>query len=454
MARYATSRARTREPVQQFGRVGAQTLLFNGLTLAANLASGIIIARGIGTSGRGELTAITTIAVVGVWLFAMGCIPATSFHVARHPQDAGRLLAAWLMMIIPIGLIGIGVLELVCPALLSAQQPQTVELARLFLLWILPSLLYQVAYGVLLGDHDFLFANAIAFVRFAAISAGYAGLWMTGHLDVTAALLVNVVVDVVLCAVVLRRAVHRHGLAVPDLALARRTLWYGFRAHGTQVGGIVNGRVDLLMLPAFLGAASVGLYSVATNVSWITFSLANALAVIVLPAAARHEVHRTAILVAAMYATLIVGLLLAAVLAIVAEPAVRLVYGPAFVGSTESIRLLLPGTVAYAVAGVLAAGLYALERPGLAAIAQVPGIVITVVGLLLFLKQGGIVAAAGVSSVAYASVLVASLVLYRSAAGIAWSDFIARPAELRRFVRSPPTTAGGKPRQEISEVEP
>ena len=43
------------------------------------------------------------------------------------------------------------------------------------------------------------------------------------------------------------------------------------------------------MLPAFVAAASVGLYSVATNVSLIIFQLANTFAALVLPAAAARR---------------------------------------------------------------------------------------------------------------------------------------------------------------------
>jgi O-antigen/teichoic acid export membrane protein len=444
------SSAETADVGTRLGRVGAHTFLFNGLSLVVNLVSGIIVARGIGVAGRGELSAITTIAVVGVWIVGMGCIPATSFHVARHPEDAGRLLGTWLTMIVPIGLLGICAVELVCPVLLAAQRAHTVALARLYVLTMLPSLMYQVAYGVLLGDHDFLFVNAVSFVRFAGVALGYGVLAVVGHLEVTLALALTAAVDLSVCAAALRRAIRRHGVAAPNLALGRHTLWYGFRAHGTQVGGIVTGRIDLLMLPAFLGAASVGLYSVATNVSWIVFTLANALAVIVLPAAARHEAQRTTILVAAMYATLLAAVVMGGILALAAQPAVRLVYGAAFSGSCGSIRLLLPGTIAYAVAAVLGAGLYALERPGLAAAAQAPGIVITVVGLLLFLKHGGIVAASIVSSIAYSSVLVTSLVLYRSAAHLTWSDFLARPRDLQQFLRLAPGVAGREQRQAMA----
>jgi O-antigen/teichoic acid export membrane protein len=187
-----------------------------------------------------------------------------------------------------------------------------------------------------------------------------------------------------------------------------------------RFGGEVNGRLDLLIMPAILPAASVGLYSVATNVSWIPVAVAGALHLLVLPAAARRGEDGVRIVVAAARATIAAGLALGLAIALLAGVAVPFVYGADFSGSVEPVILLLPGSVAMAAAGILLAGLNAADRPLTAAAAQLPGVVITAVGLALFLKPGGIVAAAIVSSAAYTSVLVTGACLYRRATGIAW----------------------------------
>ena len=74
----------------------------------------------------------------------------------------------------------------------------------------------------------------------------------------------------------------------------------------------------------------------------------------------------------------------------------------AFDGSVTPLRLLLPGTVLYAGVGVLASGLYAVNRPFTATVAQVAGAVVTVAGLLVFLREGGVNAADAVTTVSYA----------------------------------------------------
>ena len=238
-----------------------------------------------------------------------------------------------------------------------------------------------------------------------------------------------------MCAVTSGARLKAYGVAAPSLALAKPTAWYGVRAQGTHVGNIINGRLDLFIMPAFLGSASVGLYSVATNVSWVVFTLASALATLVLPAAARRIESGVRIVVVSLYATLAVGVILSAAIAVLADVAIRLIYGSDFSDSALPLRLLLPGTVAFALAEILLSGLNSLDRPGVAALAQAPGVLVTVVGLFLFLESGGIVAAAIISSIAYAIVFITALLLYRSAAGAPWRSFVLRREEVRAHMR-------------------
>lgn len=125
----------------------------------------------------------------------------------------------------------------------------------------------------------------------------------------------------------------------------------------------------------------------------------------------------------------------AAVLAAIVGLAVPLVYGNAFAESIGPLRVLLVGSVLYAGAAVLFSGLYALNRPFTAALSQAGGIFITVAGLLLFLEDGGIWAAAIVSSVAYAAVFLSAAALYRRAASLTWRELVPERDAVRRSWR-------------------
>jgi O-antigen/teichoic acid export membrane protein len=180
-----------------------------------------------------------------------------------------------------------------------------------------------------------------------------------------------------------------------------------------------------------VSTASVGLYSVATNLSLIVHQMANTFAGLVLPAAAREPERGPLKVVGSLYATLAVTAVLALILALLARPLIGFVYGDDFRDAADSLLLLLPGAVLFAGSSILSAGIYAAERPFTATVTQVLGMVVTLVGLFAFLGSGGVTAAALVSSAAYATVFLATLVAYKRVSGRPWSFFLPSPALVR-----------------------
>lgn len=415
-----------------------------GISLALNLVTGVLIARLLAPAGRGALAAALAAPPILSWLFEMGCGAAVTYHHARHPEDGGRLISTWLLLFVPLGIAGICVGELILPHLLAAQSAHTLFLARLMMISVLVVYVGDLMYGVLLADRDFAFYNLLRVVQPLGVALGYTLLWAGGALSVATAVATTAGMTGLVVGLLSARVLRRHGLGRPSRALARRTLWFGIRAHSTSTAGIVNTRLDLLIIPAFLSAASVGLYSVATNVSWMVVTVSGSIGSIVFSATAARGLEGRYTVVKSIYATLALAGAMAAVIAAAASFAVRVVYGESFDGSIAPMRILLIGAVFYAAAGVLFAGLYSLDRPFTAAIAQISAAVVTVVGLLVFLKRDGIAAAATVSTVAYVLVFVLALVFYRRAAGLRWAELVPRPSLMWGLLRQAAHGASGR----------
>ncbi|MEA2220466.1 MAG: hypothetical protein QOJ35_3092 [Solirubrobacteraceae bacterium] len=400
---------------------GAVTIAASSGALVMTLGTGVLLARALGPAGRGEVAAILTAPQMVGWIFLLGSSQTISYFRAREPQHAGALLGTWLVLTVPLGAAAIALGELLLPAIMAAQTGEALALAQLFMLTAGLVLLTESVLGFLLGAEHFLVFNALKVLSPALVAACYVGAWLAGGLSVAWAVWSFAAVNVAVVAGAIAFLVVRHGIARPRLALARRTLWYGARAHSTNVSFLLNARLDLLILPAFVPAATVGLYSVATNVSWIVFALAGSVAAVVLPVAARQGAGEgPATVLRSVRATLVLAIGLAIGLGVVAGPLVALVFGARFAGSVDALRILLPGSVLYAGALVLVSGLYAADRPFTAACAQASGLLVTVAGLLIFLRSGGIGAAAWVSTAAYATVFAAALVAYRRTTGLGW----------------------------------
>nr|WP_295827066.1 oligosaccharide flippase family protein [uncultured Azospirillum sp.] len=418
-----------------FARHGVTTVLVTAATMALGLLTGILVARTIGPEGRGALTAVlTTIQMLG-WLFGMGCGKAVTYALSRDHSAGGRLLSTWVLILLPLAALAIATGYLLLPLLLAAQPVETLELARLYLPMIAMALLAELMLGLILGDQDFRSFNALNFIQPAGVATLYAILWVAGRFTVEAAVVVQAAMSTLVLVVATVLLVRRHGIGRPDPALGRQTLWYALRTHGDVVGGVITQRLDLLIIPAFLPAAQVGLYALATSLSWLIVSLSSALATVVMPAATRRGQSGRALVLNSLQVTFAIGGLLGGGLFVFADIAIGLVYGASFADSALPLRLLLPGAVLYAAASILLNGLYAENRPFTATMANLLGMLVTMGGLLLFLRSGGILAAAIVSTVAYTLVFATAATLYRRTTGLPWRVFLPDPAILAALPR-------------------
>ena len=419
-----------------FIKHGATTIVINVMTLALGLLTGIIAARTLGPDGRGALTAVLTAPQVLGWLFTMGCAKAVTFHLSRDATLGARLLSTWLVLFIPVGAIAVTTGEILLPSLFSAQSVETLQLART--LHADDRRCFALGFdllGIVLGDQDFLYFNTLNFIQPAGAAIVYVLLWLSGYFTVSNALVTQVVLGLVVLMAATGHVVHRHGIAWPDLDLGRRTFWYALRAHGEIISGTLTRRLDLLIIPAFLTASSVGLYAVATSVSGIIASIAGSIATILLPAATRLGESGRRLVIKSLHATLLMGMVLGGGLFLFANSAIRTVYGAEFSESVLPLRILLPGAVLSAGASILLNGLYAENRPFTATIASALGTAVTVAGLLTFLGTGGILAAAIVWTAAFALVFAVAGILYWRATGLEWQAFAPQASDVQAMLQ-------------------
>lgn len=406
-------RARLSVLRRPLARAAAGSVLINGGGLVLSLMTGIMVARVLDTDGRGELSAIVTIATTLGWLASSGGRQAISYRLSVDPGSGPRLLGTWLVLLVVLGAGGTLLAELLLPALLSAQTDETLRFGQIYLLSLTSVIGAELLAGVAFGRQAFFLANTLRILPQATTVVLYVAFLLADEFTLETALISNAVAYTMPLAVGLVWALRRVGAARPSRRLARETLSYGLRGHLSQLGMLVNSRLDLMIMPAFLAASSVGLYAIATTISAIFMALADALSGLVLAAAARKgglEGKRT--VVTAVKGVLVLGGAVALVLGLIAPQLIAFVYGESFRPAAEPLRILLPGSVLFAAAFVLIAGIFSANRPFTAATSQIVGTIVTAIGLALFLESGGTNAAALVSSVSYAVVFAIALVAF------------------------------------------
>jgi len=179
---------------------------------------------------------------------------------------------------------------------------------------------------------------------------------------------------------------------------------------------MLNLRLDQMLMAALLPVHTLGLYVVAVTWSNAVSPLPNALANVLFPQTAsksdpedRRQVFaigsRLAVLSAVSIALVVVAL---------TPWVLPLLFGTAFAAAVGPAIVLVGAAAIDAVNGVLEEGLRGLGRPALVLWAELCGLAVTGVSLLLLLGPMGIMGAALASVLGYGAVLVSLIVASRA----------------------------------------
>jgi O-antigen/teichoic acid export membrane protein len=392
------------------GRQFAAAFLSGGGVLVLNFVTGLVVARSLGPSGRGEIAALFTFVQLLCWFAGLGLGEALTYRVARRPEEAPRVLGTAIALVVVLGTAALLLSEVLLPHVLSAQRDGLLVVARLFALTAYANIALTLLTGVVGGLQDFAAVNLVRIVQPAIYVAGLVAALVVGGLDVGAVLVASGVSTAVAGGWLLVRTAGRVGLAAPSMAVLREALPYGIKVQGGTIAGMGTSRLDLVMMPAVLSAGAIGLYSVATNVSWILVGLLGAANDLVFAAAsARGEVDGLQLVARTVRLVMVMALLVAVPLFVLAPWALSFVYGAEFGEAATALRILLPGVVLLQAAGIMSTGLQAVNRPFAGSVPYFAGLAVTAVGLTAFLGRYGIAAAAWTSTASYAVTFAVSL---------------------------------------------
>ena len=406
-------------PAQKPAASLTRTVVFTAITtvmiLGFNLISGVLVARGLGPSGRGEVAFLLTITQIVGWLAGLGLTEGFIYVAAKQTSAPSKVLSTALITVPVLGVLGFAVLELVLPMLLSSQSDAFLHLGRLYAVAVFINVADGVLFGVLAGREDFSGCNIYRLMQACLYVCVLVTLIVVDRMSPGTVIVASAAASGVAVLWMVRRLVRRSGLARPSMQLWSSAARFGVRAQGSLIGSLGAGRLDLILLPSVLTSASIGLYSVSTNTSSIVGTIAGSLSIVVLPTAVRKGGAEAVRFVGRMLRLVFVtGTMMALPLFALAPFLLRLVYGSEFEAAATSLRILLPGVVMAACGKVLEGALQSKNRPLAASIGQLVALVVTVVGLVLTLERYGIVGAAWTTTVAYTTAFVISLGFLRA----------------------------------------
>ena len=434
MAKRPNEAGATRPP--PFARSAAFTY---GSQIAAaflSLLSVLVVARALGAEGRGHVAFLTAITFLTANLATFGVQEATANFAAAEPRVRRALATNAVLLSALLGGLAFLALALLIglfPAVGGDSDPTLRWLSFAFIpaivLQVFLRFLVQADYGFAVTNTVFVLAPLLnvlgnsLFYAFGILSVGTAvGWWLAGQTLET----------VVLAWYVQRRLA---GFGRPDLALARRELSFGTRAHPGRVMLLGNYRLDQWLLGAIAGPRELGVYSVAVAWAEALWYLPTALAAVQRPdlvRAAREQATRLAARVfrAAIVITAVFGLVM-----IVAAPFLCVtIFGEEFSDSVGMLRVLVIAALGVTSIKLLGSALVARGRPGLQSLAIGSGFVCSVALDIALIPSFGGMGAAAAAAIAHSTAGIVVITIFSRTLGGRARDLVPRPADISWFL--------------------
>ncbi|MCA1605282.1 MAG: oligosaccharide flippase family protein, partial [Acidobacteria bacterium] len=256
----------------------------NALMLLSGVVTSLLSAWALGPTGRGDLVVVLMWPAIFSMVAQIGLPQAYRFWIAKRPECASALFSNAVIFTLVMGLVALGIAELIIPSLIGERSPEVLRLTRIFLLVIPVYMLTDLTRGMLEGARRFTWVGALRLTLFGVQLATYVVLWLTGQLTVASAcytMLASLTASLIVSLIAVWRELAPKWN--PNVAELGTSLRYGVRDYPGILTEFVNWRLDLMMLVGFASSPALGLYIVALKLAEITSTLASSVGDALLP---------------------------------------------------------------------------------------------------------------------------------------------------------------------------
>jgi len=381
-------------------RQAIETVLANGLTALSVFASGVVMARGLGPEGRGQVAAHLVGIGTSVALGSLGISYAAAYAAARSDRSRSAFRAVWTLGLASLAvtaLLDVGVESLVVR---SESTPEE--------LWaVLGAVVGQAAgitMGWIQGSRAMRSWNTLRVSPYALHLFFLLVLWRVGGLTVERSVAAYAVAHVVAVVIgsFLVRTTTAPGSAV-ESAFGVRETWHF--ARGIAVSAVlyqINQRLDQLYLAFLNRAGDLGIYASAVTLSGLGFPIGAGLAQATYAEGLHvNGLERTRLARRRNWAALAATSACALGLTVFARPLMVFLYGAEFAGGAPALAVLSWGTVFLAGNYVAAESLRSAGKSAATIRADAIAVVVSLLLLPVGIAWLGILGAAVVSVVSY-----------------------------------------------------
>jgi O-antigen/teichoic acid export membrane protein len=377
-------------------RAVAHSILSKLVILGLQAGTGILTARTLQPTGRGELAAMILWPLFMASVTTLG-IPSSLIYYLRHrPAERAQLIANGFLMATVLGVIAAVVAAFILPWWLHQYPASIIHTAKWFILTVPICSLTLAGRAILEASDQFSTSNAIQILTPLSTLVGLLAFLSVHQLNPYTAAIAYIVASVPTFWLMVSR-VRSVGLRSWHCspAVMNLIMGYGIRSYGIDLFGTLALQVDQVLVVSLLSPAAMGSYVVVLSLSRMLNLFQNSVVMVLFPKAAGRPAEEVISLIG--NSARISGLITAfsGVIVCVTGPSLlRILYGKEYVGAVEALRILVIEVVLSGATFVLAQAFMTLGRPGIVTILQGIGLSLSVPMMLWLIPRYGIYGAA------------------------------------------------------------
>jgi stage V sporulation protein B len=392
-------------------RSGVHVLLTSIVAIVLAVANNIIIARALGSAGKGSYDLALTTAMLLTVALGFSLPVGVTYVVARGRANLRRLawqLAGLAMLFGALATVVLYVLRLTSFA--NSFIPPDMGKWAIVLIVTAAILAEIVNYwrAMLNGRQEIIQANRSDLISRAGhvlLLLLVAGVMAAQHHRASPALFIAVYIIALMLANLFFLKPLGPALQTSRGASGlREVVAYSFTCYLGNFTQFLNYRLDVFIVTYFSGVQKLGLYTLAVSLGQMIWLVSKAAATVLLPNVAASQEAAAANAKRTAQITRIAFMISAAsalLLAVFAAPLVPWIFGEEFRPSVTPLLLLLPGIVAFSAANVIASYLAGIGKPQLNLYVALAGVIVTVVLDVLLIPRFDIAGAAIASTLSY-----------------------------------------------------
>jgi O-antigen/teichoic acid export membrane protein len=365
------------------------------LIQAINAGTGIITARALMPSGRGQLAAMILWSQFLAYISSLG-VPSSMIHAYRcYPAKRRAIVASGLFMSLCTGTLVTIIAAIFLPHWMHRYPAPIIRYAQWFLIITPICSLSFAGRGVLEAAGSFTSSNLMQILTPVATIIPLIVLALFHSLTPFSAALCYIISALpTFYYLLLQLRPYVHGLK-PDLGISKLLLSFGIRSYGIDLLGSLSVQLDQILVVNMLTPAEMGSYVVILSLSRTLTVFQNSVVTVLFPKASglpseavlklSEKSARISLLVTSFFAVWVY---------IFGPILLRILYGKAYVGAFNAFRIILVEVTLSGCVFVLAQAFMAVGRPGVVTILQATGLSLSIPLMLVLIPRWHIEGAA------------------------------------------------------------